>query len=217
MIRRRANRGGNAGEHRQRRAMNVAGRDQLHARMTPDDRREFAGILEILAVHVPDAGLERRMVQEQQRRPIRRGRQRGVEPLQGRRIEFAMRLAGNARIQQQQIEPADLDLLIERPGRKRIASRGNAARINSRESWLPGMPTNGQLQRRQQPLEMVIFLRRRRIGQIARDHHEIGLRDEFVQRRDAALERPGGIDPAISQRARRLDMQIGNLRDANGF
>ena len=100
--------------------MNVAGGDQLHARMAPDDGREFAGIEEILAVHVPDAGLERRMVQEHQRRPVRRGCQRRLEPLQGRRIEFAMRFAGHAGVQQQQIEPADFDVLIERPGWKRI-------------------------------------------------------------------------------------------------
>ena len=100
---------GDAGEHRQRRAVDVAGGDQLHARMTPDDGCEFAGVAQILAVHVPDAGHERRMVQEQQRRPVRRGCKRRVEPLQGRRIELAMRLAGDAGIQQHQIEPADFN------------------------------------------------------------------------------------------------------------
>ena len=62
---RRANRGRHTGKHRQRRAMDVAGGDQLHARMALDDIRKLVGILEILSVHMPDAGLERRMMQEQ--------------------------------------------------------------------------------------------------------------------------------------------------------
>src|SRR6266851_7003175 len=61
----RANRGWDTGKHRQCRAMNVTRGDQLHARIASDNRLEFAGIEQILAVHVPDAGLERRMVQEQ--------------------------------------------------------------------------------------------------------------------------------------------------------
>jgi len=48
----------------------MAGRDKTHARMAPYDRFEFAGVEQILAVHVPDAGLERRMMQKQQRRPV---------------------------------------------------------------------------------------------------------------------------------------------------
>ncbi len=70
VVRRRTDRGRHAREHRQRRPVNMAGRDQLHARMTPDDGCEFDGVEEILAIHVPDAGLERRMMQEQQRGPI---------------------------------------------------------------------------------------------------------------------------------------------------
>jgi len=85
--------GGDAGKHRQRGAVNVAGGDQLHPRMTFYDRRQRAGIEEVLAVHVPDAGLEWRMMQEQQRRPVCGGCQRRVEPLQGCRIEVAMRFA----------------------------------------------------------------------------------------------------------------------------
>lgn len=62
---RRANRGRHIGKRRERCAMDVAGGDQLHARMALDDIRELVGILEILPVHMPDAGLERRMMQEQ--------------------------------------------------------------------------------------------------------------------------------------------------------
>ena len=71
VIWRRTNRRSDSGEHRQDRAMNVTGGDQLCARMAFDDSRKLAGIEQILAVHMPDAGLERRMVQEQDRRPGR--------------------------------------------------------------------------------------------------------------------------------------------------
>ena len=50
--------------------MDVAGGDQLRARMAFDDGGQLAGIEEKLAVHVSDAGLERRMVQEQERGPF---------------------------------------------------------------------------------------------------------------------------------------------------
>ena len=71
VIWRRTNRRLDSGEHRQDRAMNVTGGDQLRARMAFDDSRKLAGIEQILAVHVPDAGLERRMVQKQERGPVR--------------------------------------------------------------------------------------------------------------------------------------------------
>src|SRR5580698_2223047 len=48
----------NAAEHRQGRAMNMACGDQLHPRMTPDNRLQLAGIAEMLTIHMPDAGLE---------------------------------------------------------------------------------------------------------------------------------------------------------------
>ena len=44
--------------------MNVAGGDQLHGRMAPYDRGKIAGIEQVLTVHMPDAGPERRMMQK---------------------------------------------------------------------------------------------------------------------------------------------------------
>src|SRR5438876_3675679 len=60
VIWRRTNCRRNPGEHRQDRAMNVTGGDQLRARMAFDNGRKLAGIEEKLAVHVPDASHERR-------------------------------------------------------------------------------------------------------------------------------------------------------------
>src|SRR5882724_6191505 len=120
VIWRRANRGRDTGKHGQRRAMDVTGGDQLHTRMAPDHSCQFAGIEQILTVHVPDAGLERWMVQEQKCRPIWCGDKRRFEPLQSWRIEFAMRFAVHAGIQQHQIYSADFNPLIERPERRGI-------------------------------------------------------------------------------------------------
>ena len=69
VIWRRADRGRNAREHRQRRAMNVTGRDQLHAGMALNDCSQFSSIMQVLAIHVPNAGQERRMMQEHERGP----------------------------------------------------------------------------------------------------------------------------------------------------
>ena len=71
VICRRTNRRWDTSEHRQDRAMNVASGDQLRARMAFDYSCKVTGIEEKLAVHVPDAGLERWMVQEHERGPVR--------------------------------------------------------------------------------------------------------------------------------------------------
>ena len=70
VIGRRTDRGWNSGKYGQSGAVNVTCRNQLHTRMAPDDRRKFGGIQEVLPIHMPNAGLERRMMQEQQRRPL---------------------------------------------------------------------------------------------------------------------------------------------------
>lgn len=113
MVRRRAQCHRNPGKGGEHGPMNVPTPDQLRTRVTPDDSCQFFGIEEILPVHVPDPALERRVVQEKQRRSINCGRQRCVQPLQRRRLEQAMRLSGNARIKQQEIDAIDFDLLIE--------------------------------------------------------------------------------------------------------
>src|ERR1700741_4527434 len=61
----RANRAGDDGEQRKRRAMEVAAGDKPSTRMTPDDRLKFAGVLQVLTVHVPNAGRKRRVMQEE--------------------------------------------------------------------------------------------------------------------------------------------------------
>src|SRR6185436_1090385 len=93
MIRSRADRGRHARKHGQCRAMDMPRCDQLHAEMTAHDGRELACVEEILAIHVPNARLERGMVQKQQRRPVGRRSQHPVKPLQRGTLKFAMRLS----------------------------------------------------------------------------------------------------------------------------
>src|SRR4029453_13039223 len=93
MVRGRADRGRHARKHGQCRAMDMPRCDQLDARMTAHDGREFTCVEKILAVHVPNARLERGMVQKQQCRPVGRRSQHPVKPLQRRPVELAMRLS----------------------------------------------------------------------------------------------------------------------------
>jgi len=95
--------------------MNVAGRDQPHLRMALEDRRKLRRIAQVLAIHVGNAGLKRRMMHENQRRPIGSGSEFRIEPLQRLGIEAAIILARHRGIQQQQHEPAYLDAKICRP------------------------------------------------------------------------------------------------------
>src|ERR1700676_5116251 len=71
----------------------------------------------------------------------------------------------------------------------------------------------GNFERRKQPDEMIVFLLQRRIYQIAGNHDEVGTRRKPVEFLDAARQRGGGIDMPISEQARRLDVQVGNLCD----
>jgi hypothetical protein len=64
------NRAGNTGEHGQCGAMDVAGGDELHARMTANEGGQLSRVGQVLAVHVPDARDEWRMMQKHKRRPI---------------------------------------------------------------------------------------------------------------------------------------------------
>src|SRR3954469_12545501 len=93
MVRSRADCGRHARKHSQCRAMDMPRCDQLHAGMATHDGREIACIEKILAIHVPNARLERRMVQKQQRGPGGRRSQHPVKPLQRGPVEFAMRLS----------------------------------------------------------------------------------------------------------------------------
>src|SRR5205809_888292 len=62
---------------------------------------------------------------------------------------------------------------------------------------------------------MRVFLGVRRIREIARYHDKVGGWIEAVQCRDASFERLCCIDAAIGQFAGLLDVEIGNLCDAN--
>ena len=89
-------------------------RDKADAGMTPDDLCKRICVEEVLAVHMQNAGPEGRVMQEQERRPLRRRRQRDVEPFQRCRTELALRLAGNTGIQEHQINTGDSNSLVER-------------------------------------------------------------------------------------------------------
>ena len=128
-----------------------------------------------------------------------------------------MRFAGNTGIQQQQIEPADCNFLVQRTGWKCVGASGKRRTHHVAGIVIAGNAGKRQFQRRQQALEVLVFFRRRRIREVARNHHKIGRGCEFVQGGHAALERVRGVDAAVSQRAGRFDMQIGDLRNANGF
>ena len=93
MVRGRTDRGRHTRKHGQCSAMDMPRCDQLHAGVTAHDERKFVCVEEILAVHVPNARLERGMVQKQQRRPVGRRSQSSIKPLHRRPVEFAMRLS----------------------------------------------------------------------------------------------------------------------------
>ena len=70
MIGRGADRAWTAREQGQGRPMYMSAGDELDSRMAPDDRGQLVGVMQILAIHVPDTCSERRVVQEQERRSI---------------------------------------------------------------------------------------------------------------------------------------------------
>src|SRR6266480_3261221 len=79
----------NAGKQRRDRAMDVAGADQPYVRMTLDDRGQLRRVTQVLAIHMGNAGLERRMMQEDQSRPAASGIKLVIEPSQRLGLEGA--------------------------------------------------------------------------------------------------------------------------------
>jgi hypothetical protein len=108
-----------------------------------------------------------------------------------------VRLSWYAGIEQQQVKPVELDLSIQRPRWQGIAGERKCGPHQFARIVVAGNAGKRQLERRQQPLQIIVFRRQRRIRKIARDHHEIGRRFEFIQSCDAALKRFRGIDAAI--------------------
>src|SRR5262249_16779062 len=70
---------------------------------------------------------------------------------------------------------------------------------------------------RQQALQVLIFLRRRGVHQIAGYHHEVGRRGKLIERCDAPLKRLCRIDATIGERARLLDVEVRDVRYADGL
>jgi hypothetical protein len=82
--------------------MDVAARHALDLGMAPDHRAERLAVLEPLGVHALDAGLERRMVHEDQRGARRRLGQPRVQPGQSRGAQAATALPRHQRVEPDQ-------------------------------------------------------------------------------------------------------------------
>ena len=82
VVRRRADRRRNPRELRQHTPVHMARGDHAHPSMPSHDFPERGGVHEVLAVHVPDACNEGRMVQEYERRPAGLAREAVIEPIE---------------------------------------------------------------------------------------------------------------------------------------
>src|SRR5277367_2899259 len=160
-----------------------------------------------------DAGLKRRMVDEEQRRSRRRRTERRVEPLQRRRVKLAVMRPGHHGIQKHNVDAADLAHGIERAAWLGVAEAGQGRAHHVPAVVVAGDGSEFDVERRQEFFQMIVFGRQRRIDEIAGDHDEIGARLQPVQLLDAAHQRRRGIDLPIGAPTRLLDMKVGNLRN----
>src|SRR5690242_20244479 len=127
-----------------------------------------------------------------------------------------MRFARHARVEQDEIERTDRVQRIERPGRLRVTALGQRCAHQLAAVVIAGNGGKTNLERREEPVEMLVLLGHRRIGKVTGYHHELWSRPEGIERGDASRKRGRSVDLAIGQHARTLDMQIGNLGDQEG-
>ena len=116
--------GDRAGEAVVDRAVQMAAQDALDLRMARDDRREIRRVLERMAVHMLDAGRERRVVHHDQRRLGRRISQRSVEPIELLGAQEAAVVAGNMRVERDEAHRIALDRVLQNTFRRQVSVGG---------------------------------------------------------------------------------------------
>ena len=132
--------------------MDVTGCNQSRSRMALHERRELAGVTQVLPIHVINAGHERWVMQEEQRRPgavVREGR---IEPSQGIRVEAAMGRPGDAGIDEDEVERADRERKVERVLCLRIRLRRKGGAEERAVIVVAGNSRERNLEWREQPL-----------------------------------------------------------------
>ena len=139
-------------KHRQRSPMDVTGCNQSRSRMALHERRELAGVTQVLPIHVINAGHERWVMQEEHRRPgavVREGR---IEPSQGIRVQDAMGRPGEAGIDEDEVERADRERKVERVLCLRIRLRREGGAEERAVVVVAGNSRERNLEWREQPL-----------------------------------------------------------------
>ena len=110
-----------------------------------------------------------------------------------------MRFARHARVEQDEIERTDRVQRIERPGRLRVAALGQRCAHQLAAVVIAGNGGKTNLERREEPVEMLVLLGHRRIGKVTGYHHKLWSRPEGVERGDASRKRGRSVDLAIGQ------------------
>src|ERR1700730_6120014 len=127
-----------------------------------------------------------------------------------------MGCAGDARINQHEVKRPDRERKIERARRLGIGlSRKRSAHKRARVV-VAGNDRDRNFERHEQTVEVLVLVFGGRIDQIAGNNHDLRPRTQAIELRNATRERRRGIDFAVGQRARSLDMQVGDLGHEEG-
>ena len=200
-----------AGEAALHRAVHMAAEDARDLRVAADHLGQRIAVLEHHGVHVVDAGPERRVVQGDQRRALRRAAELPVKPGELVDAEPACGLARDQAVEPDQAERAEVDREAERPLCREQVALGKGRPHQLAVVVIAGDREDRGPQASQHRHELGPDRSVAVVGQIARDQHRVGRRLERVQMVERLLEAAGGVDPAEGERALGHEMQIGNL------
>ena len=202
-----------AGEALLHRAVDMAAQHALDLRVARDHRGQLLAVAQHRLVHVADPGLERRVVEGDQRRLLRPLLEPRLEPGELLRAEHAVGPALDQAVERDDPDREVVDGVAQPPVRRQAAKVGKRPAHRLARVVVAGQRVVGGVQRPEQRHELgkdrVVAV----VGQVARDQHDLGRRVERIEMRDRALEAAGDVDLAEGERACRQEMQVRDLRD----
>jgi hypothetical protein len=216
MRRRGRDRGHGARPPHLNRPMDMAAHQALDVGVTAHQfRQAHVALAQSRVVERGDAAVERRMVHEEDGRPVAFAEPR-FEPVEPFAAELAVRLARHQGIERDQAHRQVFDRVLQKAGWRQVGVLGEGLAQRIARVVVAGDHVERHGKRRQQSPEMGVFLWLAAIHQVAGGEHDVGPRIERIHMRHRPLQEARGIDAAVKQLAFRLDVHVGDLSDEHG-
>ena len=126
----------------------------------------------------------------------------------------AVALARHQRVERDQAHRQVLDRVLQEAALGQVGVIGEGLAHGVARIVVAGDEIDRHRQGREQPAQQRVFLGLAAVDQVARGEDDVGLRVERHDMRHRALEEARRVDALVQKLARRLDVHVGDLRDA---